>query len=70
MTADEKRTAAVPVGRQPAPVQQPIAILNKQPEPIERWTQLKAEQGAITCPSIDELMKLVGLRAVQEQVLD
>jgi len=67
MTVDERRIAAVPIGQHvPEPAKQPLHI----DTPQSRWDTLKSEPGAIPCPSIDELMGLVGLKSMKQKVLE
>ena len=70
MTADEQRVAQVPVGarleapRGPSP---PAGVET----PENRWERLKREAGKLfLCPSLDELMSMVGLKTVKEQALE
>ena len=35
-----------------------------------RWHEIQAKRGAVACPSIDELMKMIGLEAVKENMIE
>ena len=37
---------------------------------IQRWETLKSDDVAVPCPSIDKVMKMIGLKAVKEKILE
>jgi MoxR-like ATPase len=69
MTEDEQHTAQLPAGTAiKQPCKQPNHSSTGAPE--SRWAELKMEKDAISCPALDELMEMIGLKTVKEQALE
>ena len=70
LTADEQRAAKLPIGAPAEPSPAEATTAGGVETPLARWTRLKGEPDAIACPSLDKLMKMVGLQTVKEQALE
>ena len=70
LTADEQRVAKLPIGAPAEPPPTEASAAGGVETPLAHWTRLKGEPDAIACPSLDKLMKMVGLQTVKEKALE
>jgi len=70
LTTDEQRVAKLAIGALAEPAPDEVSTARGVETLLSRWTQIKSETDAIACPSLDKLMKMVGLQTVKEQALE